>query len=613
MEPTGGENCAGRCRKGRRCAPPSALLVCLIVSAGLRPATLPAQQTLPWCHAWQSSFLPSGERASLLGPWPTAEIGPDQELTAQLDEAKDELAAGRLQEDSRRQECVDHYYRGALAAWRALECGLNLPAPDSACPSAYDTYQKCLDHLLFAASRFGRLDPRRHLLVEGAAGPRVIPLAHHGFVWQPRDFCQVISASEFRDAKLPSYHAAPGLGVSLVVLRRTVREEQFHPTTVPFAATAVLRPLGCVAGSPLAPGGEAGPDAADAVLEFYDPRHFDRVALGPGAAYLARDLSAPYAYIVEKAPPQYFRGFFTPAETDVQPKLFLFEPYQRGKIPVIFIHGLLSDPTTWVSAANELKAQTDLHEHYQFWYFRYPTGGILMESAAKLREQLVAMRECFDPDGRDAALERIVLVGHSMGGLVARLQVTWSSDILWRHAARQPLEAVRAERATLERLEREFFFDPSPLVSRVVFVGTPHRGAGMARRSLGRLGSSLVQPLGPQDAMYEQLMASNRDIFYEYLWKSAPTTIDLLEPENPLLQALSQMPVRPGVRFHSIIGTGGLSLSGEPGDGVVPVSSAKLEGVCSELFVRAYHTKLHHAPETVAEVARILRQHAQSH
>jgi hypothetical protein len=64
------------------------------------------------------------------------------------------------------------------------------------------------------------------------------------------------------------------------------------------------------------------------------------------------------------------------------------------------------------------------------------------------------------------------------------------------------------------------------------------------------------------------------------------------------------------VRLHSIIGTGGTRLIGEPGDGIVPVSSARQAGACSELLVPARHTELHHDPATMAELQRILRQHA---
>jgi len=77
-----------------------------------------------------------------------------------------------------------------------------------------------------------------------------------------------------------------------------------------------------------------------------------------------------------------------------------------------------------------------------------------------------------------------------------------------------------------------------------------------------------------------------------------------------VLRGIAQMPFRRGIRLHSIIGVGGRKPWGEPGDGIVPVSSARLQGVCSELFVQARHAELHHDAATLNELQRILVEHA---
>ena len=481
--------------------------------------------------------------------------------------------------------------------------------PRRACSGDYQEtcqlYQQSLRDLVVAATRYGRLDPRGRLIVVDGGGRRTIPIEYRGFAWQPGEFCQVLPADDFNDSDLQNYYHSRGLGVALVAVRHAAAPETYYRSKQPFAVTAVLRPVRCPAGDGATPNCDHG----GAVLTFYNPCLADSLHVGSLAMPMERDLSAPFAYALRESPRRFTEGFLDPDDTDMKPKLLLMEPYQRGKVPVVFIHGLWSDPMTWVDTVNELRMQSDLYEQFQFWYFQYPTGGELLQSAEEMRARLLRAREQFDPQHQDRAMERIVLVGHSMGGLMARLQASYSYDILWRRAANRPIEAVRAAPALRERLQRTFFFGPSPLVKRVVFIGTPHRGAGMSQRIIGRVASSLVQYSGPQATQYRQLMEDNRDVFRDYLWKTRPTLVELLEPSNPLLLGISQMPFGCDVRVHSIIGTGGITLTGESSDGIVPVSSARLCGVCSELLIPARHGKLHHDPACVAELTRILRQH----
>ena len=103
---------------------------------------------------------------------------------------------------------------------------------------------------------------------------------------------------------------------------------------------------------------------------------------------LNRDLTAPLAYSIKHASRKYLEGFLNPWDAESKPKLLLMEPYQHGKIPLVLIHGLYSDPNAWLDAVNQLYAQPDIYRQYQIWFYQYPTGGAVLESAAKLREQL---------------------------------------------------------------------------------------------------------------------------------------------------------------------------------------------------------------------------------
>jgi hypothetical protein len=205
----------------------------------------------------------------------------------------------------------------------------------------------------------------------------------------------------------------------------------------------------------------------------------------------------------------------------------------------------------------------------------------------------------------------MVLIGHSMGGLVSKLQATYSGEHLWSAAARVPLGAIRTTASTRAELADYFFFDPNPDVTRIVFVGTPHRGSGWARRAIGRLGSALVQTDRSRQAIHAQLISDNPGVFSDELRRRVPTSLDLLEPTSLLLQATAELPFNRGTVLHSIVGDGRYTIGSGPSDGVVPLSSARLPGVMSELHIPTTHTELHRSAEAVLDIKRILQLHLQ--
>jgi pimeloyl-ACP methyl ester carboxylesterase len=324
---------------------------------------------------------------------------------------------------------------------------------------------------------------------------------------------------------------------------------------------------------------------------------------------LARDITAPLAYASLGNDREWITDFLQPGTNNAKDGLMMIEPYQPGKIPVLMVHGLLSDPSTWADLANELRAHPDLNDRYQWWAFRYASGEPFLRSAGELRRQLVEVRETYDPQRRDPALSQIVVVGHSMGGLIAKLQVTESGDRLWNSTAKIPLASVRTSEQTRQQLQSEYFFRPSSDITRVVFIGTPHQGSVWAQRPVGRIASAMVETPPEREAQFKQVMRDNPGASRNISDGRFPTSIDLLKPSNELLVATAQLPYSDRVRVHSIIGTRRTTWKGEPSDGVVPVSSARLLNVTSEKLVDEVHTDLQRNPESVAEVIRILRIH----
>jgi pimeloyl-ACP methyl ester carboxylesterase len=287
-------------------------------------------------------------------------------------------------------------------------------------------------------------------------------------------------------------------------------------------------------------------------------------------------------------------------------ELAFLESYRPGKVPVVLIHGLFSEPETWTAMVGDLQACPSFAERYQIWTFRYPTGQGFLQSAAALRRELRAAVDRLDPQAQDAALRQMVLVGHSMGGLIAKLQVTYSDEWVWMQVANRPLEEIATTPDTRAFLAETCYFHPSPDVARVIFIASPHDGALYSSSLVGRGVAHWIQPTPDQAAMHAQLMHDNPDTFNPQLEARFPTSIDMLRSDSPLLAAMQKMKIRPGVKLHTILGaTHPISLDG-PSDGVVSVYSASHPGCQSVRALGVRHGMIHRAPETSAEVLRIL-------
>jgi hypothetical protein len=247
---------------------------------------------------------------------------------------------------------------------------------------------------------------------------------------------------------------------------------------------------------------------------------------------------------------------------------------------------------------------------YQFWTFRYQSGDSIPFSAHLLRQSLRGARQAFDPDGTDAAFDRMVLVGHSLGGILAKMMVQRSGSRLWQTVCEQPVENITGPPEDCRLLRQAFYYEPVQEVRRVVFVATPHRGSPLASGSLRRLGTRLCdQPSRFVRALQNVLANNQANLLTPGFRGEPPTSVNELAPGHALLSALCDLEIDPSVRSHSIIA----DLRNPPGpgatDGIVPYWSSHLEGVASESVVHGLHICLNHPP-VIREVRRILLEHA---
>ena len=181
----------------------------------------------------------------------------------------------------------------------------------------------------------------------------------------------------------------------------------------------------------------------------------------------------------------------------------------------------------------------------------------------------MALKETFDPRGEDPGIANTALIGHSMGGLVCKLAVTYSGDQLWCSVANRPLAEINATAEVRQRLQDMFYFEPVPFVRRVVFIGTPHDGSQVASRLAGRLTSLCVQQPAAERIEHAWLIKQNPGVFSPEISRHIPTSVDLMEPSSRLLQAIQTLCPGENVQLHNIIGVGCLSPLEGCGDGVV--------------------------------------------
>jgi pimeloyl-ACP methyl ester carboxylesterase len=290
--------------------------------------------------------------------------------------------------------------------------------------------------------------------------------------------------------------------------------------------------------------------------------------------------------------------------------LSLLQPYERGKVPVVFVHGLWSSPWSWSRMIEELEADPAIRGHYQFWTFGYSTGDPIPYSAHLMRKGLDEVRRKFDPERSDPALDRMVVVGHSMGGLLSKMMVVDTADRLWRVISDRPADELKGEEDDLALFRDAIIFRPRPEVRRVVFIATPHRGSRVDRASIQKIGTRLVRLPDPLRATHDRLVAGNPPTFFhEYFRRGMPTSIDELEWGSPILTGLADLPVVPAIKAHSIIAVRANAPPTLRTDGLVAYESAHIDGVISEKVVAARHLCQDH-PDVIAEVRRILSEHA---
>lgn len=468
----------------------------------------------------------------------------------------------------------------------AREAAGLLDSPDSG-EAARVIYNKAAADLtvLLRNSEAGRMwnRPQRHGSGASAYRLRFAGKSRNG-LWDPNRFTSFTPAAEVSSKSIERENRQEGVGGALVGIRKTDPLEPFS-TKVGITApvTAVLHFKD-----------------RNVTLALVDPtvRTKDRIA--GKTRRLDADFSAPLAYYPQES--ELLEGIMGAIRVSDHmgiTGLYMMQPYEADRIPLIFVHGLISTPRMWRNVINELEADPVLRRRYQCWVFAYPTGNPPFYSALRLREELEQLRQ-IHPEVRD-----YVLVGHSMGGLLSRTQVTSMDRSTWDQLGVDTAHEFFDEAGEDSLIRRALIFQANPRIDRTVFICTPHRGSEMAVGSLGDLAVRLISlPADLASSISGSIGDSVSIITGDP--KRLPNSIDGLRPGNPALKVMDTLPIE--VPHHSIIGDRGKGDTPDSSDGVVGYWSSHLDSATSEKIVPGPHGACE-LPETLDELRRILHLH----
>lgn len=251
---------------------------------------------------------------------------------------------------------------------------------------------------------------------------------------------------------------------------------------------------------------------------------------------------------------------------------------------VLLVHGLMATEAEFAfPGGGDYGAFLARDFGYVPLFLRYNSGRAIADNGAELAQLLESLASAWP-----VPLAEILLVGHSMGGLVTRA-------------------ACHAASVAGHRWLR--------LVRRAVYVGTPHRGAPLERlgRVVARLLESVNDPVTRLVAQIAQLRSDglkdlgDADLRHEDRARRV-VSVALRDRAHPV-------PMLPGIAHYLVAG----SVSPEPwlaalfGDAIVPVHSAtdgRTPGAPPESLPAAHvaffpgipHLALAHHPDVYARI-----------
>ena len=346
-------------------------------------------------------------------------------------------------------------------------------------------------------------------------------------------------------------------------------------------------------------------------LKIFNPYLYDHTKIENKTYPLAANFSAPYgtwlaANNLNKAA---YLSLIDRDENLTMPHLYMLEPYNPNKKVVVLVHGLASSPEAWIRLTNDIMGDSVLRDNYQIWQVFYSTNMPILESRYQIN---AIIQQGFElVDAQDSAYKDAVLVGHSMGGIIARLLVSQANiqnqakEIVNNKKYQEQIDTDPLFRARLN-------MEPIPNFSRAIFLSSPHRGTSyadrwftLALRKIIRLPGAFLSAFADTLQGEINIKDLSKDINHGLI-QNGPSD---LSKNSDFTQITKHIEPYKELKFHSIMGN--ITKSSDPEvitDGIVPYTSAHLDNALSEKIIHGGHS-IQETPEAVLELRRILHLH----
>jgi pimeloyl-ACP methyl ester carboxylesterase len=318
----------------------------------------------------------------------------------------------------------------------------------------------------------------------------------------------------------------------------------------------------------------------------------------------ARIDQSAFSALLDGNKPGYDFGIFSPG------------PIRPDRRPILMIHGLNSSPMIWLKLSHAIYRDPQLSAHYQVWHAFYPSGAPPFFNAMRLRHDVDQMRNQLQQRVGLSDKMPMVVIGHSMGGIIAKTFVIDSGMALWDETFLFRPEAWPGKDKDLQRYRDVFLFQARQDVDSVFFLDTPHHGADIAEAWYSRLASKLI-------TIPDMFAKLNRKLFQRirletvtpqmqpYLSDGGPNSVQVLSPQHPLLRKIATLPYQRPV--YSVVGSDDKPYCYDEGacarlsDSVVPFFSAHEPRSAAQIIVPSQHDS-YQSPEAIAFILAQLRQ-----